>query len=141
MNTIQISNAVIVKYSKENPVGFVKKENNVGEYIAFRCLERNYNEISIPWMCFANGEMINRIERLKLKPGDQIIVSGTVKVHVDKEKKKESYHLIISAIDYIYCGMKEKKPAENELKSNDEVEKQVDNLDLDQCDIFQSKIE
>ena len=140
MNTIQISNAVVCNYSKDNPVGFVKKENEYGEYIVFRILERNYNEIPIPWMCFANNEMVNRIERLKIKPGDQIIISGAVKVHVDKEKKKEIYRLIVSGIDYNYCGMKEKKAKPN-TPTAEEVEKQVNNLNLDECDIFQSKVE
>jgi len=134
-----VSNAVVLEYSSQKPLGFVKKENKYGEYICFRILEKRYNSRPLPWLCICNGQIADRISSMKLTPGDQITVSGELNAYTDEEKKRDSFRLIVSGIDFNYSGMKNRKP-DADKKEAKQLEKDVNSIDLSQCDIFKNHV-
>lgn len=144
MNQIMISNAKVLEYSNANPCGFVKKENQYGVYCCFRILEKNYNTKPIPWFCIANNGLAEKIEKMSLTPGDEIIVSGSAETYFDEERNRESYRIIIQGIDYNYAAKKKHKekntPTKPATNSNMQSGVTETTINLDECDLFQKEI-
>lgn len=135
MNTIQISNATILEYSHENPVGIVEKENSSGSYVCFRVVEKIYKQKPTSWLCIGSNGIITKIKKMNLVPGDNIILAGSIESYIDNERNRESYRVIVTNIDYNYAGKKKEKPTEKPI-----TEDNSSSIDLSKCDIFQSSI-
>lgn len=145
MNTISISNATVIEYSNANPCGFIKKENQFGIYCCFRIMEKNYNSRPNLWLCIANNHMAEKLEKMKLEPGDEVIISGTTESYDDVERNRESKRIIVYDIDYNYAAKKKNKnkaqgSSANETPAETPMSVSENTIDLDQCDLFQKEI-
>ncbi len=139
MNTITVAVAELLKYKKESSENMAISigENEHGKYMYFRVKESRGKSMPNYFLCLLNGDnekLFQRIEHMKLIPGDLVSIEGSLDMYTDKLTKKSSFRILIKDIDY--AVKRKKETPESTIKESSPV-----SIDLNEVDPFIKKVD